>query len=366
MGFDVEFYPLVNRTLNIYKKRINFSFKAQTSRNTFSFREIYILELIDGANKSYGEAAPLTLLSVDDVPNYQDKLIQFAQSYLSNSLDWSDLIDFPSIRFGLETLDKSFLNGGSPILFDQNFTSGEPIKINGLIWMDTPDNMLKSALQKIKDGFSCIKLKIGAHPFHHELELLKILRSEYPKDLLEIRVDANGAFDPSYALNNLESLSKLHVHSIEQPIAKGQWADMSKLCAQSLVPIALDEELIGVDVEKDGAKMLDTIAPQYIILKPNLLGGFSKSDQWIDLAEKRNIAWWATSALESNIGLDAISQWCSSKKVQLPQGLGTGSLYSNNIASPLRVQGEYLTYNNLLPWDLASFLEDAEKVYQCV
>jgi o-succinylbenzoate synthase len=364
MGFDVEFYPLVNQTLNIYKKRMNFLFKAKTSRNTFSFRDIFVLELIDGSNKAYGEAAPLSLLSVDDVPNYQDRLIQFAKSYHDNALDWSVLNDFPSIRFGLETLDKCKVKGGFDRCFDQKFSAGESIKINGLIWMDSPENMLKSAKQKVQDGFSCIKLKIGAHPFHQELELLKMLRSSYPKDILEIRVDANGAFDPGYALNNLESLSKLQIHSIEQPIARGQWEEMGKLCAQSAVPIALDEELIGVNVEKDGAKLLDAIKPQYIILKPNLLGGFKKSDQWIELAEERNIAWWATSALESNIGLNAISQWCSSKKVQLPQGLGTGSLYSNNVGSPLKVEGEFLSYNHQSKWDIESFLRDAEKICQ--
>ena len=211
--------------------------------------------------------------------------------------------------------------------------------------------MKEQIAQKLSEGFSCIKMKIGAIDFKTEIDLLQNIRSEFSASEIELRVDANGAFTPNDALEKLQLLSELELHSIEQPIKQGQWQEMAALCEQTPLPIALDEELIGVFSLSEKQKLLETIQPQYIILKPSLIGGFKGSDEWISLAQKQNIGWWITSALESNVGLNAISQYTFTKNVKLPQGLGTGSLYTNNISSPLRISNGTLLYDTNLSWE---------------
>jgi L-alanine-DL-glutamate epimerase-like enolase superfamily enzyme len=236
-------------------------------------------------------------------------------------------------------------------LFDTAFTSGiQPIPINGLIWMGSMDFMRQQLTDKIEAGFDCIKLKIGALDFQQECALLEDVRKHYSASQISLRVDANGAFNPKKALEKLQTLAAFDLHSIEQPIAAGHVHQLKELCATTPLPIALDEELIGIHDTAQKANLLDTICPQYIILKPSLLGGFAAAEEWITLAEERNIGWWVTSALESNIGLNAIAQWTSSLKTKLPQGLGTGGLYTNNVESPLVVDAGVLRYDKTKNW----------------
>lgn len=238
-------------------------------------------------------------------------------------------------------------------LFDTDFTAGNAsIPINGLIWMGDKDFMKQQIVEKLNTGFSCIKMKIGAIDFASEIALLKSIRQTFSRDEIELRVDANGAFSPKGALDKLQQLAALDIHSIEQPIKQGQWQEMARLCKDTPLPIALDEELIGVFTLDEKIKLLDTIKPQYIILKPSFIGGFKGTDEWIALAEKRNIGWWITSALESNIGLSAIAQYTATKNSTLPQGLGTGSLYTNNIPAPLTVKAGAILNDTSQQWDL--------------
>lgn len=260
---------------------------------------------------------------------------------------------FPALAFAVETALLDLEKGGKRILFDNDFSLGKSgIEINGLIWMGDKQYMRQQIIQKIEAGFKVIKLKVGALNFDDELALLKYIRNEFKEKDLTIRLDANGAFGAADALEKLNRLSEFQIHSIEQPIMAGQHELMHQLCQQSQIPIALDEELIGVFGIKNQKALLENISPAYIILKPSLLGGFRQSDQWIELAESMHIDWWATSALESNIGLNAIAQWTASKKVTLPQGLGTGQLYENNIDSPLFIEGDKLVHDNEQKWDL--------------
>ncbi len=262
-------------------------------------------------------------------------------------------MEFPSIQIGVEMAFMS-LHAQDPFqLFDTPFTNGKAaIPINGLIWMGDQAFMKQQIKDKLAAGFSCIKMKIGAIDFTSEIALLKKIRLEFNSDEIELRVDANGAFLPEGALEKLKQLATLDIHSIEQPIKQGQLQDMAVLCDQTPLPIALDEELIGVFTSEEKSRLLDTVKPQYIILKPSFIGGFKGTDEWIALAEKRNIGWWVTSALESNIGLNAIAQYTSAKKSILPQGLGTGSLYTNNIPSPLVVDQGAISYDTAQPWQL--------------
>ncbi|MBT5996731.1 MAG: AMP-binding protein, partial [Candidatus Marinimicrobia bacterium] len=248
--------------------------------------------------------------------------------------DLSSLKDFPSIRFGLEMAILDLRNGGG-----QNyFGSFEPLNINGLIWMGDPDFMINQLEQKLDEGWQCIKIKIGAIDFDKELEILQSIRSRFSRNELELRVDANGAFTEKDVRDKLKRLAEFDLHSIEQPIQSGQWNLLAKLCESSPVPIALDEELIPLIEESKRIEMLDKVKPQYLVLKPSLLGGFSESEKWIQLANERNIGWWITSALESNIGLNALFQWTAKMKSKGYQGLGTGQLFTNNIPSPLKVK----------------------------
>jgi L-alanine-DL-glutamate epimerase-like enolase superfamily enzyme len=260
---------------------------------------------------------------------------------------------WPSIAFALGTAIFDLKSGGQRLLFESKFTSGDsPIAINGLVWMGDPGFMLQQIEEKINAGFSVIKMKVGAIDFEQELALIRHIRMNYPAEKIEIRIDANGAFRFVDVFKKLEQLAVFSIHSIEQPIKAGNPQMMAEVCRFSPIPVALDEELIGIVPDDDKKRLLDIILPQFIILKPSLLGGFENSQQWINLAEERGAAWWVTSALESNIGLNAIAQWTATHKNPLPQGLGTGSLYSNNIPSPLLVENGFLHYKPETSWQL--------------
>ena len=264
------------------------------------------------------------------------------------------LIEFPSIQFGVEQAFLSFESKNSFELFPSDFSKGKAsIPINGLIWMGEEAFMKEQIKDKIEAGFDCIKMKIGAIDFDAEFELLKAIRRNFSAKEIELRVDANGAFSTHEAKNKLERLASLDLHSIEQPIKQGNWHEMAKLCKDTELPIALDEELIGVFSVTKKRELLQTVQPQYIILKPSLVGGFKGSQEWISLCQELNIGWWVTSALESNIGLNAIAQWTATLQNKMPQGLGTGSLYTNNIESALEVKNGALHYNINKNWDMS-------------
>lgn len=336
------------------KHILDFKRPSGTSRGVLTQKETWYIILEKDNMQGIGECGILRGLSIDDVPQYEE-ILRWTCVNIHSGLDvlLDELTAYPSIQFGLEMAFKS-LNGATPfILFPSEFTSNNaPIPINGLVWMGDEAFMKSQIKEKIEAGFTCIKLKIGAIDFETEIGLLQSIRKEFSAQDIEIRVDANGAFAPNKALEKLNRLSEYNLHSIEQPIKQGQWQEMAKLCESSPLPIALDEELIGVfDVEKKG-QLLKTIQPQYIILKPSLVGGYRGSEQWITLAEEQQTGWWVTSALESNIGLNAIAQWTYTLKSKMPQGLGTGTLFTNNISSPLEVAKGCLYYNTNNKWNL--------------
>ncbi len=320
--------------------RLDFRFLARTSRDSMRVKDTYFIRLIDDDNNriGYGECALFKGLSKEDSPLYESELSRFCKNPELEKMN-------SSIRFGFES---ALCDMGA--LESNDFTRGEAgIPINGLIWMGDKHTMLQRIDEKLKSGFHILKLKIGGIDFGQELELLAYIRGRYSADELQLRLDANGSFNADDALGRLETLSKYAVHSIEQPIKPMQWEAMSRICRESPIPIALDEELIGVHSQREVSEILSTLSPQYIILKPSLCGGFSGADCWIDEAEKLGIGWWATSALESNIGLEAIARWlvrrCGTANLELPQGLGTGQLYHNNTASPLELRGDRLFYH---------------------
>ena len=337
-----------------YKKySLNFKQASGTSRGILKTKETYFLKLFEGDKFGIGECAIFRGLSVDDRPDYEDKLQWLCENINLTTLDLlKELKEFPSIQFGLEQALLSLKSENTFELFPSKFTeSKDAIHINGLIWMGSEAFMQQQIQDKLEAGFSTIKMKIGAIDFDTELKLLKSIRARFSSKEIELRVDANGAFQPNDALEKLKRLSDFEIHSIEQPIKQGQIVEMAELCLKTPLPIALDEELIGVfDVTKK-QELLQTIKPQYIILKPSLVGGIKGSEEWISLAEKNQIGWWITSALESNIGLNAIAQWTYSLKNSMPQGLGTGSLFTNNVHSPLEIEKGCLIYNNSKNWD---------------
>jgi len=292
-----------------------------------------------------GECAPLPDLSCDALPDYEQILVGACRRLEQEGrLDTERLRPYPSILFGLETAVRHF-ETGSYALWNTPFSRGEAgIPINGLIWMSDYENMLKQIETKLSAGFRCIKLKIGAIGFEEELALLRFIRNHFPSKELELRVDANGAFSPDDAQDKLNRLAELDIHSIEQPIRAGQWDAMAQLIARTSLPVALDEELIGIHSLEEKRKLLTAIRPRYIILKPSLHGGFCGCDEWIEEAGKLGIDWWMTSALESNIGLNAIAQRCATFNNPLPQGLGTGQLFTDNINLPLFVRKDCLWY----------------------
>jgi o-succinylbenzoate synthase len=337
------------------KRTLNFKQPAGTSRGVMKTRDLWYITITENGKTGIGECAPLPGLSLDNIDQIESKLGEVCKDPNSHIKDLSILKGFPSIRFGLEMAELDLRNGGS-----QNyFGSFESIKINGLIWMGDPDFMMSQLKQKLEESWKCIKIKIGALDFEKELEILQSIRSQFGKDNLELRVDANGAFTVSDINKKLNRLAEFDLHSIEQPIQTGQWDLLTELCQYSPIPIALDEELIPLVNEEDRIRMLDRVKPQYLVLKPSLLGGFSESDKWIELAKERNICWWITSALESNIGLNAIAQWTAKMKPCGFQGLGTGQLFINNIPSPLKVKSGILSKSNSQIWDdVNQFISD--------
>lgn len=339
---------------NYQKYILDFKRPSGTSRGVLTQKETWFITLEYQRETGIGECGILRGLSVDDRLDYEEKLKWTCDNiHLGLEKLISELVEFPSIQFGLEMAFMSLESKNKFELFPSDFTQGKAsIPINGLIWMGTPEFMSAQIKEKINQGFSCIKLKIGAIDFDTEISLLKSIRKEFSISDIELRVDANGAFKSSEALEKLNILSELQLHSIEQPIKQGQHDDIARLCQLTPLPIALDEELIGVFNETDKAKLLQIINPQYIILKPSFIGGFKGSKEWIYLAKKQNIGWWITSALESNIGLNAIAQWTYTLKNKMPQGLGTGGLFTNNFDSPLQVKNGTLHYDNKHIWNI--------------
>ena len=342
-------------TASFQKHTLIFKKPGGTSRGILTSKDSWFIILKDENQKTgIGECSIIRGLSIDDRPDFELKLEEVCRKIenFQNYLD-TGLAEFPAIRFGLETALKDLETGGKQILFPSEFTNGEiGIPINGLIWMGTFSEMKEQIISKIENGFRCLKLKIGAINFAEEISLLKMIRKEFSANELEIRVDANGAFAVGEVLEKLQKLSALEIHSIEQPIRAGQVNEMAKICEISPIPVALDEELIGLKNKQEMQQLLAEIKPQYVILKPSLLGGFSKSKEIIEAANKMNIAWWATSALEANIGLNAIAQWVFTFHNQMPQGLGTGQLFENNIPSPLLIKNANLHHGSQNQWNL--------------
>ena len=335
-------------TIKIVPRRLHFKQPAGTSRGSYTTRDVWYLHLTSDKypdRVGIGECAPLPKLSCDDMQGYESVLAHICNEVTEQGgFSVESLRDYPSILFGLETAFRH-LERGCFELWDTPYSRGEVgIPINGLIWMGDYKKMLEQIEAKMAVGFRCIKLKIGAINFEEELALLRFIRSHFSAKEVELRVDANGAFAPADAMEKLKRLAELDLHSIEQPIRAGQWEDMARLTAETPLPIALDEELIGINIPERKQCLLDSVHPQYIILKPSLHGGMAGGNEWIREAEKRNIGWWITSALESNIGLNAIAHWCATFNNPLPQGLGTGALFTNNVDMPLEVRKDSLWY----------------------
>ena len=332
-------------TYNIQERTLHFKQPAGTSRGVYTTRKIWLVYLSDGKKTGMGECAPLPDLSCDVRNDYEEVLEGFCQKLCeSGEIDYEAMRDYPSMLFGLETALLNLQHGD--IMFDTAFSRGEVgIPINGLVWMGNYDEMLQRMELKLEKGFRCVKLKIGAIDFDQELDLVKRIRDRFSFHEVELRLDANGAFPYEEALYKLELLSQYAIHSIEQPIKAQQWALMAELCRESPLPIALDEELIGVNDPEMKHHMLNIIKPRYIILKPSLHGGMQGCREWIKTARDMGIGSWITSALESNIGLNAIAQFAADvygDHITMPQGLGTGQLFTDNIPMPLEIRGDKL------------------------
>ncbi|WP_420581822.1 o-succinylbenzoate synthase [Reichenbachiella sp.] len=353
-------------TLKFTKHVLKFKFDAGTSRGVLKTKEAWILKVYDSNSpKVYGlgEASTIERLSFDYSVDFENELEELSEKFaleeMPNTVE--DVFALvrktvsvyrPAIRFGLETALLDLYHGGQFKIFENDFFNNEQgIPINGLIWMGAKEFMKQQIDEKLKLGFNCIKLKIGAIDFDTECDLLKYIRSQYPADQLTLRVDANGAFVTQDVLKKLERLEEFELHSIEQPIMPKQPEAMALVCEKSKVPVALDEELIGVFGRREKTELLKDIKPDYIILKPSLVGGFEATTEWIEIAEAQGIGWWITSALESNIGLNAICQFTNEYEYIGHQGLGTGQLFENNIHSPLAIQGEEIVFNQTLSWD---------------
>lgn len=357
-----------------YKKyRMDFKFDAGTSRGVLKTKDTFFIRV--GSDRfsglfGYGEAGPLPRLSVDDVPDFEERLgavcreiaefqVPATQTGILDFVGQAVPVELPSVRFALEVALLDLIRGGKREIIPNTFYEGPTeIDINGLIWMGERDFMFEQIGRKLEEGYKCIKIKIGSIDFEQECELLSYIRDRYPIREMSLRVDANGAFSKEEALPKLERLSVYGLHSMEQPIRQGDWEAMRDLCRSSPVPIALDEELIGIHTAEEKAGLLDEIQPQFIILKPTLIGGMVSTKEWIALAEQRHIGWWMTSALESNIGLNAIAQLTATYNPLIPQGLGTGQIYRNNIDSPLAVRKGMIYYDNEKIW------ENLEKIFE--
>ncbi len=350
-----------------FKKTFHFSFDARTSRGIMKERHSWFIKIWDKSNQEcygIGECSPLPGLSVDIDPEevlkkVVDKInegqlqliagndLLTIYRFIQVNFDFSD--GYSSIIFCLETALMDLSNGGNRTIFKNEFIKGQPIPINGLIWMGGLDFMLQQVEIKIQDGFRCIKLKVGGLDFEKECDILQYIRRKYFRLNIVIRLDANGSLKQDNALYKLKELSKFDIHSIEQPISpKSDF--LPELCRTSPIPIALDEELIGISGRDSKEQLLDISKPPYIILKPMLHGGLHSCAEWIEIAESRNIGWWLTSALESNVGLNAIAQFAANYSIDKPQGLGTGTLYDDNFESPLKVNKGLITYNSSLEW----------------
>jgi O-succinylbenzoate synthase len=347
------------------KKTFHFSFQARTSRGSVTKKDAWFLKVWDKQNPEVfgiGEASPMPGLSLEKPEEVESNLelivkkIKDVSAGRFNSLEeissyFNGLTLPASVLFALETALLDLKNGGARTIFQNDFVKGKSIPINGLVWMGGLDVMLQQVSIKLYDGFSCIKVKIGGINFEKELDILQFIRRKYFRDVVTIRLDANGSFKPEEAMYKLTDCARYDVHSIEQPLKVGSPL-LPELCKTSPIPIALDEELIGVITREKKIELLDRIQPPIIILKPSLHGGLRGSEEWIALAKERKIGWWVTSALESNIGLNALAQFASNYDLDTHQGLGTGSIYNDNIGSPLQVEKGSLSYNSQINWDL--------------
>lgn len=345
--------------------KLHFKNPAGTSRGILHDKDSWFIFLHDDENPKVvgtGECSVIPNLSIDAVPGIEVTVKRFCEQINSGvQIEKLNLENWPALRFAFETALIDFKNKGGKVLFPSKFTNGnDSIKINGLIWMGNIESMMDQLKEKIVKGFRCIKIKIGAINFEEELSLLKEIRNNFSKEDVIIRLDANGAFQLDQALFKLEELSQYDIHSIEQPIRQGNHGAMALLCRNTPIPIALDEELIGITSFEEKKGLLETIKPQFIILKPSLVGGFQSSEEWIGIAEKLNIGWWITSALESNIGLNAIAQWTYYLNNKIYHGLGTGQIYTNNISSPLYLQGENLFFEPEKEWEKVLIEKDDE------
>ncbi len=335
--------------------RLAFKEPGGTSRGVLTYKDTYFVQLYDDttpARVGWGECALFRGLGSDDLPDYEAVLADACKRVGNEPRDafLASLARWSSIRFGFET---AFCDLEEWSAYPSAFEQGEqPIIINGLVWMGDQATMLRRIEEKLQAGFRCVKLKIGAIDFASELHLLQVIRSRFSRQEIELRVDANGAFSPAEALPKLDALARYDLHSIEQPLRAGMWNEMAHLCAASPIPVALDEELVACRTVTPTAarELLTAIRPHYIVMKPSLTGGFAGTDCWRQTAEELGIGWWITSALESNIGLAAIARYTAALRPTMPQGLGTGALYTNNIVSPLRQVGEQLTYDPTARW----------------
>ncbi|MEM7028174.1 MAG: o-succinylbenzoate synthase [Chloroflexota bacterium] len=341
-----------------YKKYVlQFKKPAGTSRGYLYHQENFFVQLTDPETPTVfgiGEAGPLVGLSVDDRPDFEEKIAQVCEAINAGErLGDLQLADWPALAFAIEMAALDLQNGGRRRWFDTAFSRGEAIlPTHGLIWMADQKGLQRQIEQKVAQGFRCVKLKVGALPFERECEVLATIRRMYTADEVEIRLDANGAFSADNALKMLETLAQYKIFVLEQPIKPGQWGVMADLCRNSPIPIALDEELIGQFEMLHRRQLLEQIKPACLVLKPTLIGGFTSAEEWIALAQERQIGWWVNSALESNVGLNAIAQWVSHFETDFVHGLGTGQLYTNNISSPLQLVDAGLTINLAQKWDL--------------
>ena len=338
----------------IFYHNLKFTTSGGTSRGILKNKPTWFIKIYNENDPSIfglGECGPIEGLSIESGDKMMHQLKKVQESI--NDLSSLDLSLFPSINFGIENALNDLKNGGKRIIYQNSFIEGKPIKINGLIWMGDRDFMVNQIKSKIEKGFSCLKLKIGSIDFKEEISILKNIRKQFNSKILEIRVDANGAFSTKDVLQKLNTLGKLEIHSIEQPIAINQWDSLKEICEKSPIPIALDEELIQLKKEKN--EFIKYVSPHFLVLKPTLIGGFEATKKWINIAKENNINWWVTSALESNVGLSAIAQFCANYQLTLPQGLGTGQLFNNNIPSPLEIKGENIFYKKNKSWDLSNF-----------
>ncbi len=345
------------KTLKIIPHTLIFKFDARTSRGTMTDRQVWYFVLEEEGFYGIGEAAPVPGLSKDDIANWDAKL-QWLTDHINDEEKKikSALKDFPALYFGYEMAMRSIDCDHPMMLYPSVYTTGRAgIPINGLIWMNEADHMQAQIDHLIDEGFTILKMKVGGIDWAEEVRLIKELRKKYDSTEIQLRLDANGAWTPKEAIEKLNRLSELEIHSIEQPIKPGQWEQMARLCAESPIPVALDEELIGITELKKKKELINSITPDYLIIKPTLLGGFKASEEWIKLAKENGIDWWVTSALESNVGLNAISQWVVTQFPNMPQGLGTGGLFENNIPSPLQVRKGKLLIDPTLTWDLSIF-----------